>query len=232
MNAKLSLFSLVAVSILAVQASATTIGLSGSGTDPSVSPDLTLSPGETAQLYVWVDLDAGQQLSALFLDVLTSDASALSATGFQIENRGVNLGGLQGIVPRWQDPTDLNTPIERDNTLNSNGKLVDNAGVLIVTEGVGLAQAAADGLDLGTVVGNSFLHAVLTLQGTSAGGATEVSLGIGAGLIQSSPTFGGTPSEFQPDFGPGASVTVVPEPATLMLVGLGLLGLAGARRRR
>lgn len=221
-----SFLAAIALVISTTPAFAGTFLISGSNTDPSVSADANLEVGETGTFYIWADLDANEQWSAVALDVLSSLDGVIGATDFVTENPTVNLSAFGTQPTRWQG--NLGT-----GSFDTPSKLIDNALSLFVNEGVGLFQAAiAGGVDEGTVVnGDTVLHAAVSYSALAAG-TTDLVLGGGSGLSQLVGV-----GESLPDFGAGASITVggtvnpnIPEPTTAMLVALGLAGFAARRR--
>lgn len=79
---------------------------------------------------------------------------------------------------------------------------------------VGAGDSTAATVDIGTII---------VLQATGVGSFTVSQSGSGNSTING--------QDGPPSFGPNLTVTVVPEPGTALLMGLGLAGLAAAGRR-
>ncbi|TWT85851.1 hypothetical protein Pla123a_06580 [Posidoniimonas polymericola] len=146
---------------LAGPASAVNIFLSSSGSDPYATDGLTLAPRESAELFVWIQPDAGARINGAAFDI-ASDNSLLSATAFDVLNPEV-LG-----QPRWQGskgPSPGKT--------NRNWNLVDGSVAVAVTSSGLDAALVGSGWDPYEVDG-AFLHGTLTIEAGDLGGTTRV----------------------------------------------------------
>lgn len=163
-------------------ASAVTVRLSDSNTDPDNPLDTVLTVGDSRSLYIWVDLEPNEQVLGINLDINSSASSVLEATGITIFNPDIDLAsaglGPTGTAPRWANSG------FGPNEPGSLGDLVDNHNSVAIPvpgsgafESYGLVQSAAGGADQGTVVGNSFLYGEVSFTGTAAG-TTDVTPGI------------------------------------------------------
>lgn len=176
-----TLSALTAALALAGGASATSVLLSDSNTSANDTVNQAVLLNGSSTLYVWVDVDPGQTITGLGLDIVSSVASVLEATSYTIYNNTYQSGD-----DTWQG-TDSGTI----------GDLVDDSNAVAVFIAAGLDQSSINTFN-GTTDGNAFLVGEVAFNATALG-QTSVSLAIGANEITDqnlgalTPTFvGGT----------------------------------------
>ncbi|MEX2545863.1 MAG: PEP-CTERM sorting domain-containing protein [Phycisphaeraceae bacterium] len=234
-------FGIAAAAVLAMAGSASAnpqIYLSTSNEDPTISaPTVMLEPGESTTLYIWViPGEAGNvgREGGLSLSIGADIPGLLTATGAEIYNPQVVPFPPQG---RWTLPLGEGTL----NDLSVEGSLVQSLTAISATSSVGIDSQAGE-FDLDPMYDAStgaFLHAQIEIQATGIG-STDLWMAVGSGRIvvdgaPLSPIFGvdaEATGSLAGDRSAGAvaNITVVPEPGSLVLLGLG--GLTLLRRRR
>jgi hypothetical protein len=185
---------------------ASALSISLSATTPT-----TILIGETVTVKLYLDTGVETQVTSVFTSVGNDNPSALSFTsGTSPGAILMNMSTFEG-VPRVSQPT------------------------------TGVAGDAA-----GRVRAASFATATPTGSGVSSANqllATLIFTGDAAGSIDLAPLLvtSGNPDEFtvatvsvagSVSLGGPVTITVIPEPGTALLMGLGLAGLAAAGRRR
>ncbi len=83
---KFLIASFAFVSLLASQAQAAVINFSTSASDANAGTSLSLEPGNSGSMYVWVSSDPGQTIVGMDLGILSDNASVLQATSWNIAN--------------------------------------------------------------------------------------------------------------------------------------------------
>lgn len=162
----------------AAPSAATTLILSDSDTDPDAGVNQIIGLGNASSLYIWIDVDPNQTVTTARMNITSSDASVLNATSHTIFNPLVDLGSPLGLQRRWSAAPGSDTA---GGVVSLGDLVVESSAVAIplpdpesspgLDPGYGLVQQAAT-LDQGTVVGNRFLHAIVSFTGTALGTTT------------------------------------------------------------
>lgn len=168
---------------------------------------LNLQPGESGSLFVWMSTNPGQTLTGVSFNVLSDQASLLSATGHIVENPG----------PRWSSVL--------VGGFNTSGNLLNNHRAFYlpgITAGTGLSTTGLDDFllhsELRFTAGANPGVANLSFTPTSAG----VSQLGGGGNIWNSIDKGTAQ----------VNVSAIPEPGALGALAVAGLLLALRRARR
>ena len=214
-NLSSSLILLIVISI-AVPASAASIVLSHSNSDPNAGLNLELLPGQEATAYVWVTPDPFQAINSIGLNIASEEATLFSEASFSIDNP---VAFFFPEITRWQT-------IDNGSFDPALGLLIsDSWAVAVTTPGID-QQAITLGGDQGTIVGDATIHAVLTLIAGDAAGVATLTLEEGPFLI------GDSTSLFTPSFN-GGTITIleVPEPTSAALLVFGLFAVPVRHKR-
>ncbi|MEM6506072.1 MAG: PEP-CTERM sorting domain-containing protein [Planctomycetota bacterium] len=172
--------------MIAGGASATSVLLSESNTSANQAVDQAVILGNSATLYVWVDVDPGQVITGLSLDILSSAAAVLEASSYTTYNPTYSSDGDD----TWVGITNGTVGDLLD---DSNAIALDN-----ITSSRGLDQSDI-GTFTGTTDGNAFLVGEISFDATALGqttltpatGSNNISEGSGFNAVN--PTFvGGT----------------------------------------
>lgn len=214
---------------------------------PGVNADVTLASPGSGWLQVWgINTDASNFITSWGHDVNHSGTAGVSAASYNILNPTVDKAGT---VFRWE-----NSAATTSGTLGGGSTIVSGANAVAVSAANGVKNGQTDTYSDGSDTNNvAYLLAVLEVSASSVG-VSELRFAVGAGKITGAGTsapgsvhFGWTGAEggsgdpLVGDANGGstvgatsavadATITVVPEPVTLALLGLG--GLALIRRRK
>ncbi|MFP6656525.1 MAG: PEP-CTERM sorting domain-containing protein [Myxococcota bacterium] len=172
----------------------------------------TLAAGQAVLVNINVDNNSAEAIEAIFatLTIQGDQTNFLgpNAPGSILEEAGFGGGSLANI----------GTGMVKVNTPNAPGAAAD---VWIQA----LAYGTAGGVD-GSGDTTADISLLFIVSGASGGDLVEFLLGVTSGDAITAPGGAGVATTFS-----GATINV-PEPGTALLMGLGLLGLAGAGRRR
>ncbi len=191
------------VASICVSTAQADIIFSSSSTDAMAGGDVTVGVGQSGSVFVWVSTEAGQTMTGISFNVLSSLPAIASGVSHSVQNGG-----------RWSSV--------QAGTVNSNGNLLNNHRAFYLpglTQGTGISTSGL----------NDFvLHSELQFNATSIGTTnlsfTSTTAGIsflGVGGNQWNNVVKGT-----------GSITAVPEPTSAMVLLLGAAGCLVARRRR
>ncbi|MEM9347440.1 MAG: PEP-CTERM sorting domain-containing protein [Planctomycetota bacterium] len=172
--------------ILAGGASATSVLLSDSNTSAGDTVNQAVILGNSSTIYVWVDVDPGQVITGLSLDIVSSAAAVLEATSYTTYNPTYSSDGDDTWIG-------INNGTVGDLLDDTNAIALDN-----ITSSRGLDQSDI-GTFTGTTDGNAFLVGALSFDATALGQTTVTpavgsnNISEGAGFNAVNPTFvGGT----------------------------------------
>jgi hypothetical protein len=174
----------------------------------------------TGSLWIWLHNDA--RLQSVAYDVMTTNPGVIRFTGAEVFQYDLLVAPGVDIGDRWNLPTSPGM-ISGDGQkiINMSAVNVDKSGLDPTTRNF---DQGWDALANPGPAPGAALFARIDFEAIG-GGNTEVMLSMGSTLIVENSQVAQT--QFS-----GATVTVVPEPATVSLVGLAVLGLVGLARRR
>ncbi|TWT85855.1 hypothetical protein Pla123a_06620 [Posidoniimonas polymericola] len=209
-----SFFALLIVAAFAANASAVSIFLGTSATDPSATDLPEMRIGDTAELYIWITPDAGTKINGASFDILADPGGVVGATDISVLNP--NVFG----VPAWQGSVKLGD-------LGSDTMLVNGTlAVAVTSQGIN-QQLNGFGADPRNFAG-SWNYGSLSIEAL-AGGTTNLYAAANATNPFTVEGQGGVQFD-APTF--AVNVVGIPEPATMGLAGLAIAGVLGFRRRR
>jgi hypothetical protein len=194
----------VLMAIGSTSAAMADIIFSNSSTDAMAGSDVTVAPGQTGSIYVWVSTDVNQTMTGISFNVLSSVPTVASGIAHTVQNPG----------PRWSTV--------QAGSVNTSGNLLNNHRAFYLpnlTQGSGISTGGLSNFVLHSELSFTALElgtTELTLTPTTAG----ISF-LGVGGNQWNNVVKGT-----------GSISAIPEPTAAFVLVLGSAGLLVARRRR
>jgi len=188
---------------------------------PSDSPHIDQTGGDVGWLYIWAQNTT--KLNSLAYDVLTSDPDKVMITDREMYNPLVF-----GALNRWDPPTNLGQ-------IDPAGNLINMYGIAVTAQGLNPATNAGDaGYD--PVAGAALIGVVhYQVKGDPCVGVACMMVPVQISLADGQ--YGTYEGANQADTTNGSATVwvrmpIIPEPASVTLVGLAMLGLVGFARRR
>jgi hypothetical protein len=170
----------------------------------------SVAPGETFTVQLFLDTEGSTQVTTIFMSTITADVSKVAfVSGNSPGQILFNVSSFEGVARAQQ----ASTGVPGDDP----GRV--RAANFATTNPVGSGIASANQL-----------LTTLTFVGV-APGTTTISPLLELGTNPDSVSIAQVNVTASSTVGPGFSVTVVPEPGTALLMGLGLAGLGLAGRR-
>jgi hypothetical protein len=187
-------------------ASASAISLSVSALTPT-----TINVGETVTIEMRMDTEAETQITSVFTSMSNSNPGALEYTSGTSPN---------AILLNFSTYANLGKVGEPQDGVSGDAPGRVRVASYATSNPDGSGRASANQL-LGTII----------YTATSAG-TIDISALLELGVNPDEITVSQVSVTGSVSIGPAVTITVVPEPGTAILMGLGLAGLAGAGRRR
>ena len=235
---RIKLFGVAIAMVAMIPVSASALGLQVVNVTSSIGPVTAIENGSTVTVDLVLENATAEQVFGLGLGVggYDTDANGLQDNGLSFSSAQVSSMVLAPVTGLGGISNSLAAPVFHGNFNPIFPQFNEEAKVTIFS-GISLSPAFGDGTqDLGVgggLVGSGDVHLrvqFLATAGTSgaAWSTTNVEFGVFGDVGQAAVGNGGVDLPFS---NATVALTIVPEPGTALLMGLGLAGLATTRRR-